>query len=78
MVFQCNFKKFLKPRLRDDLNCFPDTTFESMSLVERKEMRARCIMLPRKKLINVFLENLVLGIDLAMAEKSKYSLSTTC
>ena len=44
--------KFLKPSLRDDLNCFPDTNFKSL-LVElniKMEMRTKFIIVPKKNL----------------------------
>ena len=62
--------KILKPCLRDDLNCFPDTNFESLwvKLSIQKKMRFEFVILSRKKLVKMFLEKLVLGIDLARAE----------
>ena len=63
--------KSLKPRLRDDLNCFPDANFESL-WVELCIQKKKCVLnlsyCPEKKLVKMFLEKLVLGIDLAMAE----------
>ena len=64
-------RKFLKPRLRDDLNCFPDTNCESLWVelsIQKKERGVKFIILHRKTLVKMFLEKLVLGIDLAMAE----------
>ena len=63
--------KKLKPRLCDDLKCFQDTSFESLWVdlsIQKKEMRFEFIILSRKKLVKMFLEKLVVGIDLAMAE----------
>ena len=60
--------KFLKPSLRDDLNCFPDTNFKSL-LVElniKMEMRTKFIIVPKKTCKD--LEKLVIEIDLAIAE----------
>ena len=63
--------KCLKPRLLDDLNCFPDTSFENLWVelsIQKKEMLTIFSILSRKKLVKMFLEKLVLGIDLAMTE----------
>ena len=63
--------EILKPRLRDDLNCFLDTNFESL-WIELSIQKKRCVLnlsyCPEKKFIKMFLEKLVLGIELAMAE----------
>ena len=62
--------KLLKPRLRDDLNCFPDTNFESLrvELSIKEKFVLNLSYCPEKKLVKMSLEKMVLGIDLAMAE----------
>ena len=63
--------KLLKPRLRHDLNCFPDTNFESL-WVELSIQKKKCVLnlsyCPENKLVKMFLEKFVQGIHLAMAE----------
>ena len=64
-------QKLLNLRLHDDLICFPDTNFESLWVelsIQKKEMRAKFIILHRKTIVKMFLEKLVLEIDLAMAD----------
>ena len=62
--------KFLKSRLCDDLNCFPDTNFKSLwvELGIQKKLLTKFIILSQKKFAKMFLEKFVLAIDLAMAE----------
>ena len=50
-------QKFLKPRLRDDLNCFPDTNFESLWVElsiqkTKKEMLTKFIIMSPQKTCN--------------------------
>ena len=70
--------KLLKPRLRNDLNCFPDTNFKSL-WVELSIQKKKCVLnlsyCPEKKLLKMFLEKLVLGIDLDMAEGKSVKLA---
>ena len=63
--------KLLQPRLRDDLNCFPDTNFESLWVELSIQKNEKCVLnssyCREKKLVKMFLEKLALGIDLSMA-----------
>ena len=62
--------KFLKARLRDDFNCFPDSNIERLR-VKLSIQKKKCVInisYYSKKTCKMFLEKLALGIDLAMTE----------